>query len=119
MITRTTWTNAASNVLEQALSQTILEIVRKEVADGISMLWHCKDDKHEAYCVTRLDGPPKEWCIVAFAGSGLMSFIKVFVEAAQRQQVPMRIHTVSPVLARIAKRWGFSDRPEFVLRRAA
>lgn len=120
MITRIAWCEAASAGLARALQGPILQIVEAEVRRGQSMLWECSDELHHAYCVTRVDNNPIEFVVVAFEGTGMMTFAAPFIEAAKSRGIPMRIHTVSPVVARLVRKLGFDfESMELVLRRAA
>lgn len=117
MIKLAPWSADAERELARALPPVILSIVQNEVATGISMLWECADGLHHAFCVTRVDSNPREFVVVAFAGSGLMSFGPHFVEAARSRSIPLRAHTVSPVIARLLRRLGLRT-AEYVLRAA-
>lgn len=117
VITRIAWCDEAARGLSRALEGPILGIVEAEVRAGVSMLWECRDGDHRAYCVTRVDFNPTEFVIVAFEGTGMHRFGPTFIEAAKVRGIPMRAHTVSPVVARLIRRFGFKE-SEFVLRRA-
>lgn len=117
MIKIAAWCADAERELARALPPVILQIIATEIARGVSMLWQCDDGVHRAWCVTRVDPDPREFVIVAFAGSGLMSFGPHFIEAARSRGIPLRAHTVSPVIARLCRRLGFHQ-AEYVLRAA-
>lgn len=117
MIRRIAWCDEAALGLSRALVGPILGIVESEVRAGVSMLWECRDDTHHAYCVTRVDFNPTEFVIVAFEGSGMLTFGPEFVEAARSRGIPARVHTVSPVVARLLRRLKF-ELQEYVLRAA-
>jgi hypothetical protein len=118
MISRIAWCAAAAAGLGEALPAATLAIVAGEVQRGVSMLWDCSTHEHHAYCVTRVDGTPLQLVIVAFQGSGMHVFAPAFIAAAQSRGLAMRAHTVSPIVARLIRKFGFQQR-EFVCRRAA
>jgi hypothetical protein len=110
------WSPEIAQKLSRALGSTlVLELVGEEVRQGISQLWECSSDHHHAYCVTRLERSPVEWCIVAYEGSGMMLFGPLFVEAAKARGIPLRAHVASPVVERLLRRIGLK-RSEVVLR---
>lgn len=117
MIERVAWSPDAERVLSRALAPLIVPIVADEVRRGLSMLWECKEGTHHAYCVTRVDDNPREFVVVAFAGSGLMTFGPHFVAAARSRNIPLRAHTTSPVIVRLVRPLGFRH-AEYVLRAA-
>lgn len=118
MIERVQWCDEAERAIARALPPVTLALVAEEVRQGVSMLWRCVDSDHRAWCVTRVDENPRELVIVAFAGSGMMSFAPAFITASESRRIPMRAHTVSPVISRLVRRLGFHQ-SEFVLRRAS
>lgn len=71
------------------------------------MLWECRDDKHAALCVTRVDANPTEFVIVAFEGTGLLTFAPYFIEVARERGIPLRAHTTSRFMLRLLRRVGF------------
>lgn len=117
MITRIEWCEDAERGLARAIDGPILQIIAHEVRAGVSMLWKCEHEQHRAYCVTRVDLNPTEFVIVAFEGTGMHVFAPSFIEAAASRNIPMRAHTVSPVVARLVRRFGFRE-AEYVMRRA-
>ncbi len=122
MIKRIAWSDEAARGLSRALREPILSIVADEVRRGQSSLYHCVDGSEEAYCVTRIDDNPKEFVVVAFEGVGMVKFGRKFVAAAKAIGAPMRVHTMSPVVARLLRRLGFEFNPrhvEMIVRKAA
>lgn len=117
MIERVNWSGEAEQFLARALNRSVLAIVAAEVSQGVSMLWHCESSEHRAYCVTRVHPNPRELVIVAFAGSGMHTFAPAFLQAARSRGLPLRAHTVSPVVARLVRKFGFQQ-SEYVLRAA-
>lgn len=118
MIRTVPWTPEIAQKLSRALgSALVLELVGEEVRQGISQLWECSNDQHRAYCVTRLERNPVEWCVVAYEGSGMMQFGPLFVEAARARSIPLRAHVASPVVERLLRRIGLK-RSEVVMRAA-
>lgn len=117
-IARVNWSDDAETKLSRALPGIDRAIIRAEVERGVSILWHCRDERHEAYCVTRLDHNPANWVIVAYEGSGMQHFGPLFLEAAKRAGVPVRAHVTNPVVERLLRRMGLK-RSEVILRTAA
>ena len=110
------WSAPMAQKLSRALGSThIVELIGEEVRQGISQLWECSSEKHHAYCVTRLDRNPIEWCIVAFEGSGLMEFGPQFIAAARSRGVPLRAHVADKRVERMV-RWLGMRPTETVLR---
>jgi hypothetical protein len=118
MITRIAWSDAVDRGLARALPEMIRSIVAAECRAGVSQVWECDEGAHHAYVVTRVDANPTEWVMVAFEGSGMHKFAPAFIAAARERGIPMRVHTVSPVIARLLRPLGFQQ-TEYVLRRAA
>lgn len=108
------WSDKAAKGLARALDPIVLELIAREVQSGLSTLWHCKSDAHEAFCVTRIDNNPREFVFVAFEGSGVLEFGPKFISAAKSLGLPMRLHTMSPVVARLVRRLGFDYDPQHV-----
>lgn len=116
MIKRVAWSPDADRGLARALPDSLLRaIVQGEVERGVSMLWECEDELHHAYCVTRVDTNPTEFVVVAFEGSGMMTFGKEFIAAARSRNIPLRAHVTNPVVERLLRRLTLK-RSEVVLR---
>ena len=116
MIRQVAWTAPARAGLARALPPATLDFIEAEVRAGISALWECSQAEHHAYCVTRVDQNPTTFVIVAFEGTGMHLFAPSFIAAAESRNLPMRAHTVSPIVARLIRRYGFRT-AEFVCRR--
>jgi hypothetical protein len=119
MITRAEWSDEADAGLSRALPDaTIRGIVAAEVKRGRSKLWLCKTDAHKAWAVTRLDSDPAEWVVVAFEGSGMMTFGPQFIAIAKANNIPLRAHVTSPLVEKLFSRLGMV-RQEAIWRTAA
>lgn len=119
MIKQIAWCDEARDGLSKALPYPlIMSIVEQEVRLGVSQLWRCENDLHQAYVVTRMDTNPTEWVIVAFQGTGMQQFGKLFVDAAADRKVTLRAHVTNPVVERLLRRLGLK-RDEVVLRKVA
>jgi len=119
MITRATWSSESDAGLAKALPCPVLRsIVADEVTRGVSNLWRCTTDQHQAWAVTRLDHNPDELVVVAFEGSGMLTFGPMFVRAAQAANVPLRAHVTSPLVERLLRRLKLT-RSEVILRTRA
>jgi hypothetical protein len=118
VIRQIAWCEDAANSLARALPGAVRDIVAGEVIAGVSLLWECKDDKHSAYVVTRLDWNPVELVVVAYEGSGMMHFGPHFVGWAKAKGIPCRAHVTSPVVERLLRKLGLK-RSEVIVRAAA
>lgn len=119
MIRRITWSDEADRGLSRALPNALIRsIVAAEVQSGTSMLWDCENDTHHAYVVTRVDANPTEFVIVAFEGTGMLTFGPEFVAAARSRGIPLRAHVTNPIVARLLRKLGMRV-DEWVLRAAA
>lgn len=83
---------------------------------GIAQLWECTSGADVLHVVTRLDENPREWVFCYARGTGITKFAPHFLAVADAKRWPVRVHTTSPALVRMARRFGFG-RPEFILRR--
>lgn len=119
MIEPRQWSEEAERGLSKALPCPIIRsIVADEVRGGVARLWLCHDDTHRAWAVTRIDRNPQELVVVAFEGTGMLTFGPQFVAAAKAGRMPLRAHVTSPIVARLLRRLGLSQ-SEMILRSAA
>jgi len=110
MISPVPWTEEAELHMQHPAAGKCIEYLKLEVAQGVSKLWHCRDEEDEAYMITRLDSNPTELVVCYFEGSGLVKFGREVVEAAHARKVPVRIHTVQESVARLCRRIGIWNR---------
>ena len=104
--------------MRHAAAGKCIEFLREEINRGISELWHFKDDRDEAYVITRIDENPREFVVCYFEGSGMQKFGRLIVGAAHAKGMPVRAHTSQPAVARLLRRIGLSI-DEMVLRSKA
>lgn len=96
-------------------SADCIEYLAREVRNGVSQLWECSDGVDTLHVITRVDQNPRELVICLAVGSGMAKFAPLFVDAARRRAMPMRMHTASRAMARLCKRLGFVM-AEYVMR---
>lgn len=114
------WTSDVDQALARALPNPVIrDIVAAEVRAGVSRLWHCRDELHEAYVVTRVDLNPSQLVVVAFEGSGMRAFGPWFIERAHAAGIPVRAHTVDPRVERLLRMGLKFKRSEVILLREA
>lgn len=109
MIRLEPWSDFAERELQRVAGLDLPDI-RTEVLAGISQLWHCRDDHgHRGYVVTRLErrGPSREWVWLACAGKGYHAFVGMFLEAAQKADLPIRVYINRRGMQRVYERLGF------------
>ncbi len=111
------WTDEITSRLQCEASRRCLPWLEREVRAGIAQLWECTAGRARLYVITRLDDNPREWVWCLAVGTGLAHFAPRFLAAAERKGWPIRFHTTSPAVARIARRHGFTAPPELVLRK--
>lgn len=109
------WSDAAEAALTDEASRSCLAHLKLEVQQGISTLWRCRSAAGELWLITRLDKNPTEWVMCLAVGRGLAQVAPQFIRAARDRGWPMRVHTESPAVARLLRRYGFAV-AEFVLR---
>lgn len=95
-----------------------LDYLREEVRRGIAQLWHFRDERDEAYAITRTDLNPREFVVCYFQGSGLVKFGRVLRDAAHSRGLTVRAHTSRPGVARMLRSLGASM-DEMIFRSAA
>jgi imidazolonepropionase-like amidohydrolase len=117
MIRAIQWNDEAESHMRHPAAGKCIEYLKREVAQGISKLWHCQDETDEAYMVTRVDSNPTELVVCYFEGSGLIKFGRQIVAAAHARKIPVRIHTVQEPVARLCRRVGLQHR-ETIMRSA-
>lgn len=83
---------------------------------GVSQLWECRAGPDRLHVVTRLDSNPCEWVWCYAQGTGIAKFADSFCRVATEKGWPVRVHTQSPAIARLARRYGFRQ-SEIILRR--
>lgn len=91
-----------------------LEIVRRQVKNGIAILWECKQGKYSAHIVTRLE-EGDELCVVFFEGSGLNIFGPMILKSAHNQGLSVRAHVKRKGMVRMLEKIGLKQ-SETVLR---
>jgi hypothetical protein len=114
-ITEIPWSDAAAARMKHPAGGACIDYLRREVADGVARLWHCKEGDHEAFMVTRLDQNPAELVVCYFEGTGMEKFGRIVVEASHARGIPVRAHTSQPLVARLLRRIGLHQ-SEIVLR---
>lgn len=119
-VTQEAWSDRADQALARALPNAVIrDIVAAEVRAGVSRLWHCRDELHEAYVVTRVDLNPTQLVCVAFEGSGMRAFGPWFIERANAAGIPLRAHVVDPRVERLLRMGLKFKRSEVILLREA
>ncbi len=113
MITRVPWENSHDDLLRISAGDD-LEIIKRQVQDGIAQLWECRAIKCCGYVVTRIDEGP-ELCIVLGEGVNLMVFAPFFVDYAKRRKMKIRTHVKRRGLIRMWGKFGL-ELDEYVLR---
>lgn len=117
-IVQIAWSDTVDQALARALPNPVIrDIVAAEVRAGVSRLWHCRDDRHEAYVVTRVDLNPAQLVIVAFEGSGMRAFGPWFIERANQAGIPVRAHVTDLRVERLLRMGLQFKRSEVILLR--
>lgn len=117
MIGQVPWTPEVEARMQSPAAGQCLAWLKREVEAGVAKLWHCQDERDEAYMVTRLDRHPDELVVCYFEGSGMRKFGAEVVAAARTRGVPVRAHTTQRAVARLLRPLGFAG-AEMVLRSA-
>lgn len=91
-----------------------MEIIKRQVINGVAQLWHCLSEKNEMLVVTRID-PGPELVIVLGEGSGLFEFAPHFLNFAQRNNLKVRTHVQRRGLIKMWSKLGLNV-DEYVLR---
>lgn len=114
-VERIEWDADTDNLLASADSENCLPLLKAEVLAGRSSLWRCSSSAGLLYAVTRLDHSPTEWVMCLAVGRGLAQVAPVFFARARELGWPLRMHTVSPAVVRLCRRFGWAM-SEYVMR---
>jgi hypothetical protein len=98
---------AALLPLKDAAGEVCVPLLIREIRAGVSRLWECRDDTDCLYVITRLDRNPDELVICYIQGTGARKFVPWFVERAREYLTPVRLHTTSKTILRLARPYGF------------
>ena len=109
------WSPAAEKALTHQASARCLELLKREVLEGVSQLWECRAGVDVLHVITRLEVTNREWVICLAVGSGLRHFMPYARQGARSRGLTLRIHTSSRAVVRLLEREGL-ELQEFVLR---
>lgn len=109
------WSREVEQALNDPAGRSCLPYLAQEVRAGAAQLWECSDGIDQLHVITRLDRNPTEWVMCYVRGSGVLKFGPHFVAVARAKGWPMRMHTQSATVARLARRIG-ARMHEYVLR---
>lgn len=110
------WSTALRDSLTCPASRNCLGYLQAEVQAGTIDVWQVSDESDTLFVLTRYEQDCNDWVICLAVGTGLAKFAPLFLRVAERRGWNMRMHTVSPAVARLCRRVGFRDDPELVLR---